>query len=134
MSLKTRKLLEEEFENGIQRLKTLEKDSKEYAAQAEFVKTTGQMILDYDKNELDINEKREARINMEKAEQEVRDNEKRNRFIDHIIRIGLGLVEIGAPLMFYAVWMKRGFKFEESGTFTSQTFRNLWSKFKIFKK
>lgn len=134
MSLKTKELLEEEFVTGIQTLKTMNKEDKGYSAQAEFVKTTGQMILEYDKSDLDINEKREARKNMEKAEQEVRDNEKRNKFIEQCIRVGLGLIEIGAPLIFYAAWMKRGLKFEESGTFTSQTFRGLMSKFKVSRK
>lgn len=39
-------------------------------------------------------------------------------------------VGIGAPLIFYNVWMKRGFQFEETGTFTSQTFKGLINKFK----
>ena len=32
--------------------------------------------------------------------------------------------------VFYSVWLKKGFKFEEKGIFTSTTFRSLWSKFK----
>ena len=36
--------------------------------------------------------------------------------------------------MFYAAWMKRGFKFEENGTYTSTTFRGLFNRFKPTKK
>ena len=42
----------------------------------------------------------------------------------------LGTAEIVLPLAFYGIWMKRGFKFEETGTFTSQTFRGLFNRFK----
>ena len=40
------------------------------------------------------------------------------------------LIKTGAIITFYAIWMKQGFKFEETGTYTSQTFRGLFSKFK----
>lgn len=42
-------------------------------------------------------------------------------------------VDVGAvvvPVAFYSIWMKRGFKFEETGAICSQTFRGLISKFK----
>ena len=39
----------------------------------------------------------------------------------------LGIV---LPLSFYAVWMKRGLQFEETGSFTSKTFQGLTKFFK----
>jgi len=38
------------------------------------------------------------------------------------------------PMTFYAVWMKRGFDFERTGTYTSTTFRGLFNNFKPVKK
>lgn len=34
------------------------------------------------------------------------------------------------PLAFYGLWMKRGFEFEKTGSFTSSVFRGLFSKFR----
>lgn len=42
--------------------------------------------------------------------------------------------ELILPLIFYGVWMRRGLKFEETGTFTSQTFKWLASRFKPTKR
>lgn len=53
---------------------------------------------------------------------------------DRIFRAGIAAAEIVLPLIFYAVWMRKGFKFEETGTFTSTTFRGLFGKFKPTKK
>lgn len=46
----------------------------------------------------------------------------------------IAAAEIVLPLVFYAAWMRKGFKFEETGTFTSTTFRGLFGKFKPTKK
>lgn len=40
----------------------------------------------------------------------------------------LTTAEIVVSVTFCAVFMKKGFEFEENGSFTSTTFRNLWSK------
>ena len=46
------------------------------------------------------------------------------------IKMGVDLVGIGAPLVFYGVWMKRGLEFEKTGAFSSSVFRGLTSKFR----
>ncbi|MFI3115345.1 MAG: hypothetical protein R3Y12_04300 [Clostridia bacterium] len=48
------------------------------------------------------------------------------RYFKHLIEIA-GVV---VPMMFYASWMKKGFRFEETGTFTSTTFKGLFNRFK----
>jgi hypothetical protein len=53
---------------------------------------------------------------------------------DRRIRLGVEAAGIILPLIFYAVWMKMGFKFEENGTYTSTTFRGLFSRFKATNK
>lgn len=47
----------------------------------------------------------------------------------HLIRVAVDGAGIVLPLIFYGVWMKRGFTFEKEGTFTSTTFRGLFQKF-----
>ena len=49
---------------------------------------------------------------------------------DRYCRVGVEVAGIVLPLVFYGIWMRRGFKFEESGTFTSTTFRNLFGRFR----
>lgn len=49
---------------------------------------------------------------------------------DRYLRFGLEAAGIILPLIFYAAWMKKGFKFEETGTYTSTTFRGLFNRFR----
>ena len=53
---------------------------------------------------------------------------------DRYFRLGIEVAGIILPLIFYAAWMKRGFRFEENGTFTSTTFRGLFNRFKPTRK
>ena len=45
--------------------------------------------------------------------------------LDRYAKIGIAAAELVLPLMFYGVWMSRGLRFEETGTFTSKTFHCL---------
>lgn len=49
---------------------------------------------------------------------------------DRFLRIGVEAAGIILPLIFYGIWLRRGFKFEETGTYTSTTFRSLFNKFR----
>lgn len=49
---------------------------------------------------------------------------------DRAVKIVLEALAVGAPLIFYGIWMRRGFKFEETGTFTSSVFKGLFSRFR----
>ena len=91
--------------------------------------------LEIKKRELDI---KEGQLNLDK---EVKNStiensniELRAQKIDRYIKIGISIAELVIPLMFYACWMRRGFEFEKTGTFTSTTFRGLFSHFKPIKK
>jgi len=57
-----------------------------------------------------------------------------DQVIDRCMRTGVAVGELVLPLMFYGIWMNRGFKFEETGSFTSTTFKNLLNRFKPTKK
>lgn len=50
--------------------------------------------------------------------------------IDRILKVCIDGATIMVPIIFYGQWMKKGFIFEETGTITSSTFKNLISKFK----
>lgn len=53
---------------------------------------------------------------------------------DRYFRLGIAAAELMIPLMFYGIWMKKGFKFEETGTYTSTTFRGLFNRFRPTRK
>lgn len=53
---------------------------------------------------------------------------------DRYFKLGIAAAELIIPLVFYGAWMKKGFQFEEKGTFTSTTFRGLFNRFKPTKK
>lgn len=50
-----------------------------------------------------------------------------------LIDLGVQAAGIILPIMFYGSWMKKGLEFEKNGTFTSNTFKGLISKFKVMK-
>ena len=63
-------------------------------------------------------------------EEELQKRQARDQMIDRCVRTGVAVGELVLPLVFYGVWMNRGFKFEESGSFTSTTFKNLLNRFR----
>ena len=81
---------------------------------------------------------------MAKAKEEMemynkfRNNEKKTNIIQNtiqntilpLLKIGVDVAGIVLPLMFYSKWVSEGLKFEQEGTFTSQTFKSLMAKMK----
>lgn len=59
-----------------------------------------------------------------------RDKRERAANRERTIRLIIAGGEVVLPLIFYGVWMACGFKFEEKGTITSPTFKNLINRFK----
>ena len=53
--------------------------------------------------------------------------------IREVAKIGVDVMGIALPLVFYGIWMCKGFKFEETGTYTSTTFKNLFGRFRATK-
>lgn len=68
------------------------------------------------------------------AEKNNRKDDRKDDKKDRIFKWSMGIAELILPMMFYAVWMKRGFDFERTGTYTSTTFRGLFNNFKPVKK
>lgn len=67
-------------------------------------------------------------------EKDNRKDDKKDELKDRIFKWSIGIAELMLPIMFYNVWMKRGFQFEREGTYTSTTFRGLFNNFKPVKK
>lgn len=123
-------LLEEEIKSEIENLSSLEAGSQEHSTAVESLAKLYKLKLEEDKSSIEHIEKidnREIDINLKRAQME-------EAIKDRYFRIGIAAAEIVLPLVFYGIWMKRGFAFEKDGTFTSQTFRGLFSRFKPTKK
>jgi len=130
MDEEIRKLLEEEIKTEIRDLSTLEPGSKEKSTAIEDLAKLYKLRIEETKNEWDFNEKYESHD----SDIQFKKNQLEEQLKDRYFRFGVEAAGIILPLIFYAIWMKRGFKFEETGTYTSTTFRGLFNRFKPTKK
>jgi len=125
-----RNLLDEEIKAEIEALSSLSFGSKERLTATENLATLYKLRADETKTALDFEEKSENRKN----DDEFKKNQLAEQVKDRYFKLGIAAAELVLPLMFYAVWMRRGFKFEENGTYTSTTFRGLFNRFRPTKK
>ena len=130
MDEEIRKLLEEEIKAEIRDLSTLEPGSKEKSTAIEDLAKLYKLRIEETKNEWDFNEKYESRDSDIQFKKEQLEEQVKDRYF----RLGVEAAGIILPLIFYGIWMRKGFKFEETGTFTSTTFRGLFNRFKPTKK
>lgn len=57
--------------------------------------------------------------------------QKRDRFISYIFKgVEIGTIVVSG-IIIPVVFLNKGFKFEETGTYTSKTFQTLFNKFKL---
>ena len=130
MGEEIKNLLEEEIKNEIENLASLEPGSEKHSTAVESLAKLYKVKLDEDKTSMEYLDKtrnRESDKGFKVAQ--IEENVK-----ERYVKIGIAAAELVLPLMFYAVWMRRGFKFEENGTYTSTTFRGLFNRFKPTKK
>lgn len=62
------------------------------------------------------------------AEEEASKQKQKSDKIDRVVKIIIEGVETLVPLAFYGILFGQGLRFEESGTFTSTTFRSLLNR------
>jgi hypothetical protein len=88
---------------------------------------------------------KEDELNLKKSELE-KDRETKDRELElkeaelkeckkrKWIEITIGALSVGLPLIAYNCWFNKGMKFEETGTFTSSTFKDVKHSWNPFKK
>lgn len=133
MNEEIKKMLDEEIKEEFHSLSSLQAGSKEKATAIENLETLYRLKIDETKIEIDLDEKRNRRgMDDESAERDIRLKQVQleEQVKDRYFRIGIEAAGIILPLVFYAVWMRRGLKFEETGAYTSTTFRGLFNRFK----
>lgn len=144
MDEQIRQALADEILSQLNNLSTLDPGSKEQQTAVENVTKLYRLGLEDAKTDTDYDEKVRRREMDEQHEQNELDKQTREeqfkkdqlaeQIKDRYFKLGMGVAEIVLPLIFYATWMKRGFKFEETGTYTSTTFRGLFNRFRPTKK
>ena len=150
-----KELLNEEIAAEIQAITPLDQGREEKAKAIEELAKLYRLRIEETKSELDAEDKRSRRTL--ESEASVRENEikksqlneqikadvqdeqyKRSQLDEQVkdryFRLGIAAAELLIPLMFYGIWMRKGFKFEETGTYTSTTFRGLFNRFRPTKK
>ena len=130
MDEEIRDLLGEEIKTEIRDLSTFEPGSKEKSTAIEDLAKLYRLRIEETGNEWDFNEKYESRD----SDIQFKKDQLEEQVKDRYFKLGLEAAGIILPMIFYAAWMKRGFRFEETGTYTSTTFRGLFNRFKPTKK
>lgn len=126
MNEEIRDLLGEEIKTEIRNLSTLEPGSKEKSTAIDDLAKLYRLRIEETKNELDFKEKYDAR----ESDKQFKKAQLEEQVKDRYFRLGVEAAGIILPLIFYGIWMRKGFKFEETGTFTSTTFRGLFNRFR----
>ena len=125
-----RKMLDEEIKTEIQALSSLESDSKEKSDAVDNLVKLYKLRIEETRNEWDFGEKYDAR----ESDKQIKKDQLAEQVKDRYFRLGVEAAGLILPLIFYDVWMRRGFRFEETGTYTSTTFRGLFNRFKPTRK
>lgn len=130
-------MLDEEIKAGLEGLSSLNYGSKEHSEAVENLTKLYKLRIEDSKAAMEYNKEIDndqfRRDQMEKEEQSRKEQLAEQR-IDRYVRIGIAAAELVVPIVFYNIWMKRGFKFEETGSFTSTTFRGLINRFRPTKR
>ena len=132
------------IQTELEGLSNLKSGSQEKSTAIDNVVRLYKLKIEETKNDLEYAEKEERRL-MEKDQlrEEVTSHQqeetfKRNQLLEQVndryFRIGIAAAELIIPLIFDGVWMRKGFKFEETGTYTSGTFRNFFGRLRPTKK
>lgn len=126
-------LLDEEIRAEIEGLSNLIPGSKEHLDAVESLTKLYKLRIEDSRAAMEYNKEiddDQFRQNQMEKDAESQKEELAEQRIDRLVRMGIAGLELIVPIVFYNIWMKRGFKFEETGTFTSTTFKNLINRFR----
>ena len=128
-----KELLSEEIAAEIENLSGLADGSKEKSTAIEDLTKLYKLRIEENRNDWDADEKYNRRVMEDEAnarDEEIKRSQISEQVKDRYFKVGIAAAELMIPLVFYGIWMKKGFKFEQTGTYTSTTFRGLFNRFK----
>ena len=130
-------LLSEEIASQIKALSCLQSGSKERSTAIDDLTKLYKLRIEENKNAWDVDDKYNRRLMDERSvakDDDFKERQIAEQVKDRYFRVGIAVAELLIPLMCYGIWMNKGFKFEETGTFTSSTFKGLINRFRPTKK
>lgn len=129
MEKEIKSLLEEEIKSEIKNLSNYVPGSEDHSYAVENLSKLYKLKIEETKNEKELLEAVAAR----ESELQLKKEQLSEQVKDRYWKIGIEIGGFVVPMIFYAIWMHRGFRFEETGTYTSKTFTNLINRFRPFK-
>lgn len=128
-----RELLEVEIKSQIQNISSMPNGTEEKTRAIDNLVKLYKLKLDETKIEFEHDENR-FNATDRSLEHDLKEKQFDEQIKDRYFRLGIAAAELLVPLIFYGIWMRKGFKFEENGAYTSTTFRNLFNRFRPTKK
>ena len=136
MKESTNERIEKEIERLLSELEKIDPSSDDYKEVTQRIKDlydtlNKEQSLDIDRDRIQLDKDKLDTEDYHKTEEGLfKLKELKSSKVLNGIKIGVEVLGVTAPLVFYGIWMNRGLKFEEEGSFTSQTFKGLIGKFK----
>lgn len=137
MEEKIKNLLDEEIESQINMISGMDVGDENYSKAIDGLVKLHKLKIEETRSITELEDRTYKRGSDESAcelSEKIRQEQLSEQKKDRYIRIGLDVAGLLVPIMFYSAWMRKGFKFEETGTFTSTTFRGLFGHFKPTKR
>lgn len=122
---KVEKELEDVIKKEIEQLESFEPGSPEKTNAVNDLKKLYELKQTDDKIRMELTN---SALNERARKEQIDENR-----TDRIVKVVVAGVELGVPLVFYWIWLRMGFKFEEKGFISSNTFRQFISNIKPFK-
>ena len=130
-------LLSEEIAAEIEAISELGSGSEKKSIAIDDLTKLYKLRIEENKSMWDADEKYNRRVMETDAnarDEEIKRQQINENVKDRYFRVAIAGAELLIPLMFYGIWMRKGFKFEETGTYTSTTFKGLINRFRPTKK
>ncbi len=130
-------LLDEEIAAEIQSISEMKGGSTEKSKAISDLATLYKLRIEENKNLWEADEKYDRRKMEEEAglrDEDIKRTQISEQIKDRYFKVGIAAAELMIPLVFYGIWMNKGFKFEETGAYTSTTFKGLFNRFRPTKK
>lgn len=137
MNEKINELLDEEIAAEIQSISEMKDGSTEKSKAISDLATLYKLRIEENKNLWEADEKYDRRKMEEEAglrDEDIKRTQISEQIKDRYFKVGIAAAELMIPLVFYGIWMNKGFKFEETGAYTSTTFKGLFNRFRPTKK
>ena len=130
-------LLDEEIAAEIRSISEMKDGSTEKSKAISDLATLYKLRIEENKNLWEADEKYDRRKMEEEAglrDENIKRTQISEQIKDRYFKVGIAAAELMIPLVFYGIWMNKGFKFEETGAYTTTTFKGLFNRFRPTKK